>query len=401
MIEYYPFSQFFISQGHPDFFDLPWNIPLKDWQEKCSRFIEIEKGISRHIVVFVCYRDNIYVIKELPKFIGEREYRTLKTIEKLRCPCVKPIGFGEFRDEDRSVLITQFLESSLPYRTLFIQPGLDRYQDRLLDAMAILLVQLHLKGIFWGDCSLSNTLFRRDVGELQAYFVDAETSKVYPSLSEGQREHDLMIMEENVSGELMDLSNMAPLPKSLNIYTVASKLRGRYEHLWNLLTEDEVINVNERYRIYERIKRINDLGFTVDEIKFVPTEDKKKLVVRPFVSERGYNTRQLHSLTGIAAAERQAQLILNEIYEIKASLFEFEKIDLPLSSVAFKWMNEIYKPTLERLGLEHNSKKGPEIYCEVLEHKWFLSEDQKKDVGLKRALEDYIKKIYNKRKNHL
>jgi hypothetical protein len=31
-----------------------------------------------------------------------------------------------------------------------------------------------------------------------------------------------------------------------------------------------------------------------------------------------------------------------------------------------------------------------ELYCQVLEHKWFLSEREKKDVGLQRAIEDYM-----------
>lgn len=51
--------------------------------------------------------------------------------------------------------------------------SLERYRDHLLDAISGLLVQLHLAGTFWGDCSLSNTLFRRDAGALQAYLVDA------------------------------------------------------------------------------------------------------------------------------------------------------------------------------------------------------------------------------------
>ncbi len=76
----------------------------------------------------------------------------------------------------------------------------------MLDALAQLFVQLHLNGFFWGDCSLSNTLFRRDAGALRAFLVDAETGEQHPSLSDGQRAHDLLIAEENIAGELLDLA---------------------------------------------------------------------------------------------------------------------------------------------------------------------------------------------------
>ena len=98
----------------------------------------------------------------------------------------------QFYWPDTNVLITRFLDRSLPYRSLFMRSSLVRYRDHLLDAMAGLMVQLHLNGVYWGDCSLSNTLFRRDAGTLQAYLVDAETSEVYSGyVSPTLRFHDL------------------------------------------------------------------------------------------------------------------------------------------------------------------------------------------------------------------
>ena len=43
----------------------------------------------------------------------------------------------------------------------------------------MLLVRLHLVGFWWGDVSLSNTLFRRDAGAFAAYLVDAETGELH------------------------------------------------------------------------------------------------------------------------------------------------------------------------------------------------------------------------------
>ena len=70
----------------------------------------------------------------------------------------------------------------LPYRVVALRarPAIPYLGDRLLDALVGLLVRLHLAGFFWGDCSLSNTLFRRDAGALSAYVIDTETSRALP-----------------------------------------------------------------------------------------------------------------------------------------------------------------------------------------------------------------------------
>ncbi len=44
-------------------------------------------------------------------------------------------------------------------------------------SLAVLLVRLHVVGFYWGDVSLSNTLFRRDAETFAAYLVDAETGE--------------------------------------------------------------------------------------------------------------------------------------------------------------------------------------------------------------------------------
>ena len=103
------------------------------------------------------------------------------------------------------LLITRHLQFSQPYRSLFTGRGLPSLRTRLLDALAGLFVRLHLAGFYWGDCSLSNTLFRRDAGALAAYLVDAETGEMHPRLSDGQRTYDIEIATENIAGEMFDL----------------------------------------------------------------------------------------------------------------------------------------------------------------------------------------------------
>src|SRR4029078_9599602 len=121
-----------------------------------------------------------------------------------------------------AVLITRHLDYALPYRALFSGHAVPDLRTHLLNAFAELLVRLHLGGFFWGDCSLSNTLFRRDAGALSAYLVDAETGEPTEQLRDGQRSHDLLVAEDNVAGELLDLEAAAVgLPPDLDPHETA------------------------------------------------------------------------------------------------------------------------------------------------------------------------------------
>ncbi|QRK10767.1 DUF4032 domain-containing protein [Archangium violaceum] len=386
-----------LRQGHPDFLDLPWHLPLAEWNPKvCSRLVEVPRGLSRHTVVFVSYGSDIYALKELPVSVGQREYDVLRGLEERRLPAVTAVGLTRVRapeesGEELAILLTQYLPSSLPYRVLFMNRGLERYRERLLDAMASLLVRLHLGGFFWGDCSLSNVLFRRDAGELQAYAVDAETSELHTKLSDGQRELDLLIMEENVTGGLADLAAMVELPSTLDVYATAPSIRQRYERLWTETHKEISISPSESYRIHERIRALNELGFSVGEVDLVASGDGSQLRMRTIVTDREYHRHQLHNLTGVVAEERQAALLLNEIREMKATLTREVNRSVPLSVAAFRWLDERFRPTVNRL----HKELGPaadeaEIYCQVLEHKWFLSERAKRDVGLEVAVKGYV-----------
>ncbi|HYH95081.1 DUF4032 domain-containing protein [Hyalangium sp.] len=386
-----------IRQGHPDFLDLPWNLPLGEWEGKCTRLVQVPRGLSRHEVLFVSYGKVIYALKELPPRVGQREYEVLRGLEERELPAVAAVGLVKARTgsepsegEESSVLITRYLEGSLPYRTLFMNQGLERYRERLLDAMASLLVRLHLGGFYWGDCSLSNTLFRRDAGELQAYAVDAETSELHERLSEGKRLHDLDIMEENIAGGLADLAAAVQLPPSLDVFETGPTIRKRYERLWEEINKEIPIATHESYRIHERIRALNDLGFSVGEVDLVASGESDHLRMRTIVTDRSYHRHQLHNLLGLVAEEKQATLLLNEIQELKATLTRELNRSTPLSTAAFRWLEERFNPTIQKLQPVRGATELSELYCQVLEHKWFLSERAKADVGLERAIEGYM-----------
>jgi len=380
--------------GAPDFLDLPWHAPLTEWPAYTTRLVPVQRGISRHEVVFVNYDDAIYAVKELPPGIAEREYQTLRAMESARLPVVSAVGYARARRADgeiASLLVTRYLDGSLPYRLLFMRPGLERYRNRLLGTIAGLLVRMHLAGFYWGDCSLSNTLFRRDADALQAYIVDAETSEAHEALSKGQRQTDLMIMEENVTGELADVAAMMERPEDVDVYNTGRRIVQRYEQLWKEITREEVIAPTERYRIRERVRALNALGFWVDEIELLPTADGSQLKMRAIVTDRNYHARQLHILTAISATDVQAKRILDDINEYKAALQRELNRSLPVGSAAVRWLEEVYNPAVRKLApLIDTHSDVPELYCEVLEHKWFMSEQARHDVGMETAMADYI-----------
>lgn len=380
-----------VRPGHPDFLDLPWHLPLASWAKASTRLVQVERGLSRHEVVFVSYPPAIYALKEMPPGVAEREYDLLLELEKLRLPAVTAVGHARTRTmagETLGVLVTRFLDGSIPYRTLFHAPSLEPYRERLLDAVAGLLVRIHLAGFYWGDCSLSNTLFRRDAGELRAYLVDAETSKAGESLTDAERRQDLSIMEENLAGDLVEVARAAgSLPVGPE---TGRQIRERYGRLWEEITREETLSPDESYRIHERIRALNALGFSVGEVELVATGERNRLRMRTIVTDRDYHRHQLHSLTGIVAGDRQAERMLNEIHESKAMLGRERKSDVPLSVAAYHWMRERYELVLARLPQAAAAADAPELYCQVLEHKWYLSERAQHDVGLEAALEDYL-----------
>ncbi len=387
--------QLVAKTGHPDFLDLPWGLPLEEWESE--RLVEVVRGIGRHVVRFVEYSGRLYALKELPERLARREYRLLDELADESIPVVEAVRVvaGRATEDEQAVLITRYLDFSLPYRTLFTGRGVPDLSNRLLDSIADLLVRLHLAGFFWGDCSLSNALFRRDAGALTAYLVDAETGELQPELSEGQRRLDLDIAEENIAGELMDLeAARIGMPCELDPIETASDIRRRYESLWFELTREEVFGPDERFRVDERLRRLNELGFDVDEVELLGVDGKLRLRLTPHVVEPGHHQRVLHTLTGLHVQENQARRLLNDLLSFRAYLERKEGRQLPESVVAYRWLSEVFEAALAAVPDELRPKLEPaEMFHEILEHRWYLSEAAGKDVGLDAAVRSYVDQV--------
>ncbi len=381
--------------GHPSFLDLPWEEPLETWESE--RIVEVVRGIHRHVVRFVEYDGRLYALKELPDRLAQREWTLLRRLAAENQPVVEVVGVVT-RPGLEGVLITRHLEFSLPFRTLFESRAITDLREGVLNAGAELLVRLHTAGFFWGDASLSNTLFRRDAGGLAAYLVDSETGELHPDLSDGQRRHDLEILEENVVGELLDVEAATGIELEFDAWDTAVELVRRYESLWNELTREELFGPDERWKVDDRLRRLNELGFDVEEIELVATEEGYRLRLAPTVVEPGHHRRRLLMLTGLDVQENQARRLLNDMASFRAAVERTDGRKHPESVAAYRWLHEIFEPTVAAVPQELRGKLEPaEIFHEVLEHRWFLSESAGAEVGIEEAVQDYVVNVLGKR----
>ncbi len=239
------------------------------------------------------------------------------------------------REDLDAILITRHLEFSLPLRVLLESRARD-FREGMLNAGAELLVRLHTAGFFWGDASLSNTLFRRDAGGLAAYVVDTETGEIHDQLTDGQREHDVQILEENVIGELLDVQAITGIPLDFDPADTADELRRRYEQLWTELTRDELFGPDERWKLDERLRRLNELGFDVLEIEVAASDEGFRLRLSPGVVEAGHHRRRMLLVTGLDVQENQARRLLNDMASFRAAKEQVEGRRMPDSVAAFR-----------------------------------------------------------------
>ena len=371
---------------------LPWSEPLADWPVEHS--VVLPAGVHRHVVRFMEIDGNTVALKELPDRLAVREYQMLEGLREQHLPGVTLVGIATERfDADGEpldgVLLTRHLRYSLPYRTLFSDRQFEAMQERVVDALAVLLVRLHLDGFFWGDCSLNNALFRRDAGALRAYVVDTETAEWHPALTDGQRTHDLSIATENVLGGLFDLQASGLLNPDVEPEEVALRLEEKYRSLWAELHDEEEVPSTELGRIHTRLARLNELGFDTEEYELRASDGVVRF--RPTIVEEGHHVRTLERLTGITAHENQARRLLSALRGFGAWLSQTEGEVLPEAVVAYRWLMERYRPTIEFVPAELRGRlEEPELYHAILDHNWTMNAAAGADVALEVAARDYV-----------
>ena len=389
------------ATAEPALLDLPLDIPLEEWPS--SLLAALPRGISRHVVRFVNLSGRVLAVKEIGETVAHHEYDMLRDLSRLDAPSVDPVAVitgrvGVDGEELNAVLITEHLQFSLPYRALFSLSMREDTASRLIDALALLLVRLHLIGFYWGDVSLSNTLFRRDAGEFAAYLVDAETGELHPDLTPGQREYDVDLARTNIIGELMDLQAGGYFPLESDPIDVGDRIRTQYDLLWNEVTAEESLpNQQRQYLVSERIRRLNELGFDVAELRMASDDTGEHLVIQPKVVDAGHHNRKFMRLTGMDVGEHQARRLLGDIDAWRAT---HDMQDVPLEEAAHDWLTDVFAPIVRAIPRELAGKLEPaQLYHEYLEHRWYMAQQAGHDIPREEALASYITNILQSKRD--
>jgi tRNA A-37 threonylcarbamoyl transferase component Bud32 len=386
--------RFLAAQPDTRLITLPWATPLADWPEE--HLVALPRGISRHVVRFVRVGTAVYAFKEVVEHLALHEYRLLRDLARLDTPSVDAVGVVTERvDHDGEpldpILITRHLQFSLPYRSLFNRGVRQDTVNRLVDAMVVLVARLHLIGLFWGDVSLSNTLFRRDAGAFAAYLVDLETGELHDQLTDGQREHDLTIARTNLYGEFCDLEAGGLLDVALDPLVLVEAIENRYRELWDELTAVEEFNAGEMHRIESRVRRLNALGFDVAELDITTDFDGSTIRIQPKVVDAGHHSRRLIRLTGMDTEENQARRLLNDLDYYRART---DQQGADEAIVAHEWLTEQFEPILQSVPMELRAKLEPaQLYHEMLEHRWFMSEQAGAEISMEEAAQSYVNTV--------
>ncbi len=386
------------TKPNPALVTLPWRLSLDEWGDDVV--VPLPRGISRHIVRIVRLGHDVYAVKQTRELWAFREYRLLRDLRRLGLPAVEPVGVVSGRESDdgefvEPALVTRHLQYSLPYRSLFSHGLPQESLSKIVDALVVLLVRLHLAGFFWGDVSLSNVLFRRSAGEFAAYLVDAETGELHEVLSEGQRMHDLEVALTNIYGELLDLQAGGLLGEDFEADDIVERVEQRYDGLWRELTETEQFTTDDMWRIEQRIERLNELGFDVDELDIVTDWDGATVQVQPKVVEANHHARELQRLTGLDVEDNQARRLLNDLASFTA---HHDLGGESRSIVSHRWLTTVYEPITAMVPHALRGRLEPaEVFHEILEHRWFLSEQTGRPVHTIDAAQSYIDTVLSQR----
>jgi hypothetical protein len=383
---------------------LPWHLPLEEWPEDPA--LTEKRGISRHVVRLVRASSDpdaeVYAVKETVSEFANREYVILRQLSQLGAPCVEQVAVVEGRkdangEELPCAIVTRFLPYSLPYRVLLSSAVTANEITTMATALALLLVRLHLLGFWWGDCSLSNTLFRRDADGFAAYLVDAETGEFQKSLSDGQREHDLDIVHFNVAAELEDLALSGVLFPGMEPVRAAEAVIRRYRRIWAALNDRQLLDPTDRRAVEAAMRQLHDLGFAVEEVSVTIDGDTQMISFQPKLVAAGYHTQRLRELMGLETEELQAKRLLASFDRYRS---RESASGLPVNAMAKKWLTEVFETVISRVPDNMRGRvERAQMFHEILENRWYLSEKLGYDVGLEMAADNYCSEILPSRRD--
>ena len=190
----------------------------------------------------------------------------------------------------------------------------------------------------------------------------------------------------------MDLQAGELLPDDVDPIEVSEELVRRYRGLWEELNQGGAgPPEDQRHRIAKRLRRLNELGFDADEVELIDGEEGT-----------GFGSGPGSPSPGIAAASCSGRPGSAPRSTRPAGCSTTSPASAPTRSrspvgrsqrtvAAHRWLEEVYDPVVEAIpdGLR-GRLAPPEIFHEILEHRWYMSEAAGRDVGTTAAARSYF-----------
>jgi hypothetical protein len=385
--------------------NFPWHVPLEEWPEYGVTGLAVRRGESRHPVIFVESEGWRYAIKETTPHMAEREIKNLHEIENRGIPVLSAIGsvtvaeppvlldthgpggLPQYISGDRGYTVTRLAPRVLPHSLLFSLPFARRTKRRLLEAVAVLLVELHEHGVYWGDPSLANVLIRIDGRRILAIMADAETAELFPGpLSEGLREQDIASFGESLIWQAEDLRQARGLPEEETVLDEEDFQYFERRYRWlrrehaRLTASPSFPTLYQVQRLLESLNRWGDsiLGTTGHALQGFVT-------VLP-----GWYSHRIHDLLGIRVPRIYARRFYYTILGHQASMSKDERRDVSIEEAAKDWYTRYHLPIILLLRKHLSSEQDPmQAYFSVIQHRWKLSRRAGYEIPLEEAVVDW------------
>lgn len=384
---------------------LPWHVQLEEWTQQGVQLLIIRRGESRHPVVFVECEGVRYAIKETTPRMAEREIHSLHEIERRGIPTLTAVGsvtvpappipldvpklYGatQYVSGDRGYTVTRLAPRVIPHVLLYRLPFSRRTKQRLLSAIAILMIELHEHGVYWGDPSLANVLIRIDGKRVLAIMADAETAELFSGpVSEGLREQDLASFGESLSWQAEDLRQARGLPEDQQVlgesdfrYFVQRYRWLRKEHARLAASP----SFSAMYQMQQFMHTLNSAGFSL--LSTTGHALQQFTTVLP-----GWHQRRIKELLNITVPRVYARRFYAMILGHQSIMNKQRGGNVSIEEAANHWYTHYHLPTILLLKRHLTSHQDPmQAYFSIMRHKWKLSKKAGYEVPLDESVLDW------------
>ena len=369
--------------------DLPWQFRLEEWIDHGVTPLSIRRGESRHPVIFVDLAGMRYAIKETTPRMAEREIVNLHEIERRGIPALSPVGsvvvqgslilleehgpdgVPEYISGDRGYTVTRLAPRVIPQVLLNNIPFTRKTKHTLLSAIALLMIELHEHGIYWGDPSLANVLMRIDGRRVLAIMADAETAELFPApVSDEMREQDLDIFRKSLLWQAEDLRQARGLPEEDEL--IDDKDFRYLKQKYRLLRREHTHFASSpgfttRYQVQYMLETLNQKGFALLNIGGHALQQFATVLPRWYI-------HRIRDLLGITVPRTYARRFYNTLLSHQAMLSKNEQREVSLEEAAQDWYTRYHLPAILLLRRNLTSDQDPmKAYFEIMGLKWNMS----------------------------